>query len=264
MASFYFEPMYKQIFFDFDSTVVAAETLDLLADLAGVGLHVRRLTEASMNGELSIEEVFEKKLDMISPSLEMIQTLHARPLLVNGMVELVETLHKLKKDVFILTSNFSLIVAPYATKLGIHPERVIANELFHDDQGNYIGMDGTSALAHTGGKRIMIDRFIRNKQEAVMIGDSVTDLACQPSVDRFIGFGGVIARDAVRAKADVFVEEADARALLAHLLTNEELQQLLTCVPSRVNASPAHVPTGWHTSTRSKDELPDGSPLSRA
>jgi len=226
MASFYFERMYKQIFFDFDSTMVAAETLDLLADLAGVGPQVRRLTEASMNGELPIEEVFEKKLDMIAPSLEMIGLLHARPsLLVEGISEVVDTLHRLGKEVFILTANFTLVVAPYARQLGIVEDRVIANELFHDEHGYYIGMDASSALAHTGGKRIMIDRFVRNKNEAVMIGDSVTDLACQPSVHRFIGFGGVVGREAVRAKADVFVDEADARALLPHLLTDKEFQQ---------------------------------------
>lgn len=220
--------MYKQIFFDFDSTLVGAETLDVLADFVGVGSQVRRLTDASMNGEIPIEEVFEKKLDMIAPSLEMIALLHTRPsLLVEGIVEVIDLLHHLEKEVYILTSNFSLVVAPYAKELGIAKDRVIANELFHDENGNYIGMDATSALAHTGGKRIMIDRFVRNKDEAVMIGDSVTDLVCQPSVHRFIGFGGVVARDVVRAKADVFVESPDARALLSHLLSPQELRRVV-------------------------------------
>ncbi|NQV90442.1 HAD-IB family phosphatase [Candidatus Uhrbacteria bacterium] len=219
--------MYKQIFFDFDSTLVHAETLDLLADLAGVGPEVRRLTEASMNGELPIEAVFEKKLAMISPSLAMIDRLHKiHPPFVEGVEELVATLHRLGKEVFILTSNFGMIVAPYAEELGIRSECVIANELFHDDEGNYLGMNASNALAHTGGKRIMIDRYIQDKQKAVMIGDSVTDLACQPSVRTFIGFAGVVAREAVRAQADVFVEEASALALLPHLLTKQERESL--------------------------------------
>jgi len=219
--------MYKQVFFDFDSTLVQGETLDLLADLAGVGSDVRRLTEASMNGEIPIEQVFEKKLDMIAPSLDMIAQLHARgPALVAGIDEVVSTLHQLGKEVYILTSNFSIITTPFAARLGIPSERVIANDLFHDEAGHYIGMDASNALAHTGGKRIMIDRFVREKDHAVMIGDSVTDLACQPSVHRFIGFGGVVAREAVRAKADVFVESPNARELLPHLLSKEEYQLL--------------------------------------
>lgn len=216
--------MYKQIFFDFDSTLVAVETLDLLADLAGVGSQVRRLTESSMNGDVSLEDIFEKKLDMIAPSLEMIANLHARKqLLVPGMAEVIERLQSLDKEVFILTSNFSVIVRPFARELGIPDDRIIAGELFHDEQGRYIGIDATSPLVHSDGKRIMIDRFVRCKHEAVMVGDSMTDLACQPSVHRFIGFGGVVAREAVKAKADVFVQEADARALLSYLLSPEEL-----------------------------------------
>ncbi|PJE76856.1 hypothetical protein COV05_02425 [Candidatus Uhrbacteria bacterium CG10_big_fil_rev_8_21_14_0_10_48_16] len=219
--------MYKQIFFDFDSTLVHAETLDLLADLAGVGPEVRRLTEASMNGEIPIEAVFEKKLAMIAPSHAMISRLHEiHPPFVEGVQELVAILHRLGKDVYILTSNFGLIVAPYAEELAIRPERVIANDLFHDEQGNYLGMDASNALAHTDGKRIMIDRHIKNKQEAVMIGDSVTDLACQGSVKTFIGFAGVVARESVRAQADIFVEEPNALALLPHLLTKQELDAL--------------------------------------
>ncbi|MCR4314479.1 MAG: HAD-IB family phosphatase [Candidatus Uhrbacteria bacterium] len=220
--------MYKQIFFDFDSTLVAEETLDFLAELAGVGSAVRRLTEASMNGELSIEQVLEKKMGMIKPSLDLIAQLHARePALVEGIEEVVAALHHLEKEVYILTSNFFLIVNPFAQRFGIPSERVIANELFHDEQGHYIGIDVNSPLAHSGGKRVMIDRFVRNKTEAIMVGDSMTDLACQPSVHRFIGFGGVVARRAVRAKADVFVEDRDARALLPLLLTPEELRRLV-------------------------------------
>lgn len=215
--------MYTQFFFDFDSTLIQGESLDLLADLAGVGAEVRKLTLASMNGEIPIEDVFEKKLGMISPSLDMIRRFHTqRPRLVEGMAEVIQTLHRLQKDVFILTSNFTVIVEPDAAELGIPTERIIANDLFHDEEGTYIGMDATNALAHTGGKRIMIDRYIRNKEDAVMIGDSVTDLACQPSVGKFIGFGGVVVREAVREKADVFIEHSDARALLDHLLDAHE------------------------------------------
>ena len=53
--------MYKQIFFDFDSTLVKLETLDVLAQMKGIGEEVKVLTEASMNGLVPIEEVFEKK-----------------------------------------------------------------------------------------------------------------------------------------------------------------------------------------------------------
>lgn len=219
--------MYKQIFFDFDSTLVKLETLDVLAYMKGIGEEVKVLTEASMSGLVPIEEVFEKKVDMIAPSLELIKALHKFPdVFVDGIEEVIEILHRLGKEVFILTSNFDVVVAPYAQQLMIPAHRVIANELFHTDEGEYLGMNSQNALAHTDGKRIMIDQHIRSKQEAVMVGDSITDLACQPSVRCFIGFGGVVAREAVRAKADVFVEDPHARTLLPYLLSEEEMRHL--------------------------------------
>ena len=219
--------MYKQIFFDFDSTLVKLETLDVLACMKGIGEEVKILTEASMSGLVPIEEVFEKKVDMIAPSLEMIKALHESPdVLVDGIEDVIEILHRLGKEVFILTSNFDVVVAPYAQRLMIPAHRVVANELFHTQEGEYLGMNSRNALAHTDGKRIMIDQHIRSKQEAVMIGDSVTDLACQPSVHRFIGFGGVVVREVVRTRADVFVEDSHARALLPHLLSQEEMKCL--------------------------------------
>lgn len=211
--------MYTQIFFDFDSTLVNGETLDVLAEFAGVGDSVRALTDASMNGEVPFELVFKKKLDMIAPSRLLIdQMLKNGPELVMGAAEVIDQLHYLNREVFILTSNFTSIVHPYAERLGIPKERVIANRLFHDDQGAYLGFDEAHPLARPDGKRIVIEQFIRHSEEALMIGDSVTDLACQPVVGRFIGFGGVVVRETVRQRADVFVSDADARKLLPYIL----------------------------------------------
>jgi phosphoserine phosphatase len=218
--------MYKQIFFDFDSTLANAETLDMLGDFAGVGTEVRKLTDASMNGDIPMEEIFERKVDMIAPSREMIDRVNTRNLLTEGMEETIAALQKLGKEVFILTSNFTILVEPWAKKLNIAPERIIGNELFFDDEGNYLGMNMTNPLAHGGGKRIVIEQHVKEKEFAVMIGDSVSDMATQPSVAKFIGFGGIVARDRVREGADVFVEDSNAQALLEHILTEEERAQL--------------------------------------
>jgi len=43
-----------------------------------------------------------------------------------------------------------------------------------------------------------------------MIGDGVTDMQAKPPADLFIGFGGVITREAVRTGADLFVTDFQA------------------------------------------------------
>lgn len=42
---------------------------------------------------------------------------------------------------------------------------------------------------------------------AVMIGDGVTDMQAKPPAQLFIGFGGVVTREAVRTGADLFVTD---------------------------------------------------------
>ena len=58
----------------------------------------------------------------------------------------------------------------------------------------------------------------RSKGKAAFIGDGVSDLEAKPTVDLFIGFGGVAVRERVRNEADVFVEQPTLRAVLTYLL----------------------------------------------
>jgi phosphoserine phosphatase len=48
-----------------------------------------------------------------------------------------------------------------------------------------------------------------------MVGDGISDLEAASEVDLFIGFGGVVARDAVKQRAEQFVESFSEIAPLA-------------------------------------------------
>ena len=58
------------------------------------------------------------------------------------------------------------------------------------------------------------------------VGDGVTDLETQGHVDLFVGVGGVVARPAVAAPAQVFVTAKTLAPVLAHVLTDRELARL--------------------------------------
>ncbi len=40
-----------------------------------------------------------------------------------------------------------------------------------------------------------------------MIGDGATDLEARPPADGFIGYGGIVVRETVKAKADWFITD---------------------------------------------------------
>ena len=57
---------YDIICFDVDSTLVACEGVDWLAEQKGVEKEVRFLTEQAMTGGVPMEEVLAKKIDILT------------------------------------------------------------------------------------------------------------------------------------------------------------------------------------------------------
>ena len=56
---------FRFVFFDVDSTLVTIEGVDVL----GAGnAEIARLTERAMNGEIALEEVYAKRLEIIRPN----------------------------------------------------------------------------------------------------------------------------------------------------------------------------------------------------
>lgn len=217
----FFMPMqtYRQFFFDFDSTLVRVETLDELVADAALRRDIEALTSASMNGDASFAHVFPRKLALINPTRRALADLSERCVrewITLGAEDLIRAIHAAGKDAWIVTANFHELVDPVARHLGIPAERVIANAMRFDAAGTFAGCDD-SPLMTDGGKAAAIRPFVRVREEAMMVGDSTSDLACKPEVGLFVGFGGVVVRPAVRLAADVYVERPDLRELRSYV-----------------------------------------------
>ena len=59
---------HQHVIFDCDSTLSRIEGIDELADIAGVTRQVRQMTDAAMAGEIGLEEVYGKRLELIKPT----------------------------------------------------------------------------------------------------------------------------------------------------------------------------------------------------
>jgi phosphoserine phosphatase len=101
---------------------------------------------------------------------------------------------------------------------------VHAVELRFDPAGAYAGFDESSPLARSGGKAEACRRVLEATPGwSAIVGDGQTDLEARPPCDVMVGFGGVVAREAVRQRADVWVEQPTLLPVLRHLLTDDEL-----------------------------------------
>ena len=209
---------YRFVFFDVDSTLVTIEGIDVLA---GGNPEIVRLTEAAMNGEIPLDQVYARRLEIIRPTLTQTAALGVRytESLVDGAPETVAALREGGADVHLVTAGIAQAIAPLAEQLAIPPRAVHAVALRFDDAGNYVDFDRRSLLTRTGGKELVVRSVLaRSKGRAAFIGDGVSDLETRPVVDLFIGFGGVAVRPAVREASAVYIEQPTLRAVLPYLI----------------------------------------------
>lgn len=220
--------IYNKIFFDFDSTLIKGESLDMLAEIKGIEDKVKGITKLTMSGEVSFEETFSYKMNLIAPKAEELKMVASG--LVNQLVddskEVIEALKFLNKEVFILTSNFYDMVMPVASKLGINKDHIIANELYFNAIGEYTGFNQDSLLCKDGGKGLAIKDYLKPEDKSVFVGDGATDLATQEFVSIFIGFGGVEIREKVKKTANQYIDTSSMAPVLNLILNENELYVL--------------------------------------
>lgn len=219
----------KLIVFDCDSTLSKIEGIDELARLRGpeTFAEIEALTNAAMNGEVAIDEIFARRLDIIQPNLEACQKIgqlyidHVEP-------TAQETLDQLRNDGWIITivsGGFTQVIEPLATHLGI--ERVDAVPLVFSEDGSYAGYDHSAPPTRNGGKPEIIARLKAelNPSKVIMVGDGISDLETKSEVDQFIGFGRYADREKVREEADAFVYSL------------QDILGLTTCAPAEPTSS---------------------------
>jgi len=209
---------YRHIFFDVDSTLVTIEGIDVLA---GGNPEVVRLTEAAMNGEIPLDEVYARRLEIIRPSRADIDALGTRYIasLVDGARETINKLQSGGASVHLVTAGIEQAIAQLAYQLELPSRAVHAVALEFNHDGSYKDFDRRSLLARAGGKELVVRAVLaRSKGKSAFIGDGVTDLETKPAVDLFIGFGGVHERARVRENAHVYVTEPTLQSVLPYLL----------------------------------------------
>ena len=208
------------VFFDVDSTLVTIEGIDVLAR---GNPDVTMLTEAAMNGEVPIDQVYAARLKMIRPSRADVEGLAQKYLasVAPGAKETTDALRKNGVSVHLVTAGIAQAIAPLAAHLGVR--NVHAVSLKFDDAGNYADFDRRSFLTRSGGKELVVrDVRARSHGRAAFVGDGASDLEAKPAVDLFIGFGGVVVRERVKRDAGVFISDSDIRAVLPHLLDERQ------------------------------------------
>lgn len=219
----------KLFFIDCDSTLSTIEGIDELARGKGGDVFERvvELTNAAMNGEVPIGEVFPRRMEMIRPDRELCDAVAALYVetIVPGAVEMIRELKDAGWLPVILSGGFAPLIEPLAARLGIaHVEAVPL--YFHED-GSYKGYGEDYPTTRNLGKNEVIREWKQAllPERVAMLGDGMSDLETKPDVDDFIGFGGVVARPKIEEGSDHWLADMSDRSVLKDIVSSRSLEE---------------------------------------
>jgi D-3-phosphoglycerate dehydrogenase len=207
--------------FDFDSTLVAAEALDELAELAMEGdadrparlARIREITAMGMDGRMSIHQSLTERLAMLAlrPTLlpPLVERLASRfaPSVWSGR----DRLAAMSERVWVVSGGFHEWVEPVIERLGLRRSHVIANRL-RPTAGGLLELDpAASPCAVDSGKATAIEAAGLGRPR-IMVGDGMTDWRVRElgACERFVCFTEVVHRATVAARADVVAGSLDS------------------------------------------------------
>ncbi|NHN26827.1 phosphoserine phosphatase SerB [Flavobacterium jejuense] len=167
----------RLVCFDMDSTLIQTEVIDELAELAGVGEQVKKITESAMQGEIDFKESFIQRMKLLKGLNESVLEEVAINLpITKGARRLIDTLKKYGFKTAILSGGFTYFGKYLQKELGI--DYVFANELEIKDgvlTGNYVGeiVDGNKKAEYL--KELAMKEGIDISQ-TIAVGDGANDL----------------------------------------------------------------------------------------
>ncbi len=240
---------FQQIFFDCDSTLSAVEGIDELAREKGLFDEVQRLTNAAMDGEIHLESVYDRRLQLLRPTRGEIRRLEEiyRETVISDAAAVIAALQFLGKTVFIVSGGLLPAVRPFGEWLGVPAENIRAVDVAYNSLSGewwdyqkdrwgerpdvqYLKHD-EGPLVQSTGKIDVVRRLQRGHSgRSLLVGDGISDLAARPAVDCFVGFGGVVHRAKVARAADIFIAVPELSPVLA-LATNAAERRRLQASP---------------------------------
>mgnify|MGYP000867846879 FL=1 len=167
----------RLVCFDMDSTLIQAEVIDKLAELAGVGEEVKAITEAAMLGEIDFSESFKRRMKLLKGlSEESLHEVAVNLPITKGARRLIDTLKSYGFKTAILSGGFTYFGLYLQKELGM--DYMYANELEIKDgvlTGGYIGeiVDGNKKAEFL--KEIAKKEGIDISQ-TIAVGDGANDL----------------------------------------------------------------------------------------
>jgi len=198
---------------DMDSTMIQQECIDELAEVAGVGPHVREITARAMNGELDFEGALIERVGLLQGLDEAVigQVLAERITLMPGGQALLGTMKANGAYAALVSGGFTAFTGHVAAVLGFDENR--ANTLLVEG-GKLTGVVARPILGRDAKVQALHDITARlglDAGDVMAVGDGANDLG-------MLGLAGagvaLHAKPSVAVECDIRINFGDLTALL--------------------------------------------------
>jgi phosphoserine phosphatase len=198
---------------DMDSTLIAQECVDELADVAGVGERVAAITERAMRGEAAFAPALRERVALLAglPETVIGNVLKERITLNAGARTLVQTMRANGAYVAIVSGGFRQFTAAIREQLGADEDRAnvlaieggkLTGKVIEPILGQDAKLSALAEIAAAMGVAL---------EEAVAVGDGANDLPMLQAAGLGVAYR---AKPKVAAEAHARIAHADLTALL--------------------------------------------------
>ena len=203
----------KMLLADMDSTMIRQECIDELAEVAGVGAHVRDITARAMNGELDFEGALLERVALLRGLPERVtrEVLDTRITYMPGGAALVGTMRAHGAYTALVSGGFTAFTGAVASHLGFDEHR--ANTLLAE--GGTLTGDVTRPILGGAAKVEALDeitaRLGLSVEDVIAVGDGANDLGMLGRAGTGVALH---AKPSVAAQCDIRIHHGDLTALL--------------------------------------------------
>lgn len=202
----------KLAVFDFDSTLMDGETLDIIAKETEYYKEIKEITEKGMKGEIDFFESLISRVALLEGmKLKKVNKICESLPIMNGAEETIKELKNKNYKCVCFSGGFKNATSLFVEKLGLDGE--FAN-IFHTKNNILTGkVGGEMMFSDSKGNMLLALQKLLNisRDDTLVVGDGANDLSMFKYAKNRVAF---CSKEILKKEANIIIEEKDLRLLI--------------------------------------------------